>query len=148
MSEPKLPTTAPPMLYAVLSEGLSTQLRADRGIAELVAGVRRKGDGPGDGVPTEVVEYVPAAALKAAQDEVVRLKATVRRVVESMGHSGGETPEYLPCNESCVDCDEDTIAENHRPDLPEDRCSDHPDADGELDCWRCLLIAALATKEP
>ena len=87
-------------------------------------------------------------ALRLANLEIARLKGVIRRVAESMGHSGGEAPEYLPCNDSCSDCDDETIGEKHRSDLPEDRCSEHPDADGELDCWRCLLTAALTPKEP
>lgn len=92
-------------------------------------------------------DMVPAARLDAANLEIARLKGVIRRVAESMGHSGGEAPEYLPCNDSCSDCDDETIGEKHRSDLPEDRCSEHPDADGELDCWRCLLTAALTPKE-
>ena len=85
-------------------------------------------------------------ALRQERAEVERLRDIIQHVVAGMGHSGSEAPESLPCNESCVGCDEDTIGERHRAELPEDRCSDHPDAYGEIDCWRCLLTAAITPR--
>lgn len=103
------------------------------------------------GVVAREVAYVPASSLDAANEalrqdraEVERLRDIIQHVVAGMGHSGSEAPESLPCNESCIGCDEDTIGEGHRPDLPPDRCADHPAADSDADCWRCLLTAALA----
>jgi hypothetical protein len=98
------------------------------------------------------VAYVPRALLDAAGQENDRLRRTIQRVVENMSHAGSEAPESLPCNESCVECDDNMIGgEGHRPDLPADRCSEHPDAESDSECRRCLLTAALtpntATKE-